>query len=63
MLFQSVQDRRRVPVFVSRVKGEVNDLFPGGRNIVGVEGGQLFAGGVSLGRRTGVPEFKAPALA
>ena len=63
MLFQSVQDRRRVPVFISRVKGEVNDLFPGGRYIVGVEGGQLFAGGVSLGRRPGVPEFKAPALA
>ena len=60
MLFQGVQDRRSIAVFITGVKGEIEDLFIGHLGIGGVVLHKLVGGGVGCRRLAFSLEAQAP---
>ena len=60
MFFQGVQDSGCVSVFITRVKGQVDDLILGILGIVGIELFQIVRSGISNGHLALARETKSP---
>ncbi len=63
VLFERIQDRLCVPVFIPCIKGQVDHFFRAVAHVMGVVLLQLLRGGVSGGLAALLPETESPVCA